>query len=236
MTEGETGIPPTEQGEAPPKIEEHERFGAKVSEIVTGKGVPTIVGPRGEIVFGGGVEVEDLIYETEDGKKLSFKSLFPDNWKIVRTTTGSMRASYDFKQVFYRDKLVDEKGFFLGLLHEIGHAQEVSTLTNEEARARAEVQKRMLDPETPGKEKERATQAVVNNERDAWAWALRKFRELRRKGVDLEPELKTRQDLLRGINKCLKTHENLADPKLPKLITSFSQIWQETEKMELAEL
>jgi hypothetical protein len=45
------------------------------------------------------------------------------------------------------------------------------------------------------------------DERDAWAHALKTLRYLRRRGIDLEPGMKTLSDFQEYIGPCLDSHQ-----------------------------
>lgn len=55
---------------------------------------------------------------------------------------------------------------------------------------------------------QRVMDTYVAEERDAWAHAIRTVRFLRRKGLDVEPQLKKLEDFKQVIDPCLASHQN----------------------------
>jgi len=108
---------------------------------------------------------------------------------------------------------VERKGFFISLLHEIGHSQVFKAMSEKKqiefieriSRLNKKIKQKIIEDQD---EKE----ADNKNERESWAWALKTFRRLRKEGVDLEPELDTPDKLLKGIHAALNTRQHMVDP------------------------
>ena len=116
------------------------------------------------------------------------------------------------------------------LLHEIGHAHQARNRKGEKIRKKIE--------ETEKKEQEKATpisltrqemelyyQHVVAIERDAWAYALNKYRELKKEGIDILPKAKTNREVLDIVNNGVNSY-------LTKIIhyTQFKEVKRELAK------
>lgn len=221
--------------ETPLRVEEHERFGARVREILGGIiRKPSLFSPTLQ-------EITDIEYITSDGKAFFFSNVLPKNWRLIRASSNRMPESqFDQKRIFYSETMpmlgtfpglrlsesekrrvaempqITGKGFLLILLHEIGHAHTLAELTPEEIERDGNLRKSMFfkkmesanAPVTlPPQERKDYEKLVIGNERDAWAWALKNLRRLRREGIDLEPELKTNKDLLEFIHGALVLYE-----------------------------
>lgn len=64
----------------------------------------------------------------------------------------------------------------------------------------------------------------VREEREVWAHAIRVLRFFRKQGIDLEPELKTLEDIQRHVHTCLGTYQESLESilEIPKDIKKFS--------------
>ncbi len=237
--------------EQPRFVEEKERFGAKVREVF--KSEPNSLQD----------EIEDIEYETGDGKITSIKSLLPREWKMVRSSflgmDRPMVASFAEKTVAYGENYwipkafivpkgeplpepvrredfirevfpgprgvlelssapqIERNGFFISLLHEIGHSQVFENMSEEE---QAKFLEHVSDLSNKRKSQyaEQDKKTEIENERKSWAWALKEFRQLKRGGVDLEPELDSPDKLLRGIHAALDTREDMNPVEFIKLV------------------
>lgn len=99
----------------------------------------------------------------------------------------------------------------LSLLHEIGHAHQRYTRKGGEIRRKMKEKIKQAQEEGKAvsltrKELESYCQYVLKSERDAWAYALSKYRELKKKGVDILPQAKTNREVLEIVNQELKTY------------------------------
>lgn len=169
-----------------------------------------------------------LEYITPQGERFVLNTLLPEGYHLFREEgmTGA-RAGRERKFVLYGDKdyelNIDEegkllqvaepyfqvRGALLNILHEIGHTQQ--PLTKEKFWARERLgPSRAFGRPLSSKEREEFIQVFIAEERDAWAYALRRLRDLRRAGVDLEPELDSNEKLLLRIHSLLFTYEREA--------------------------
>lgn len=60
----------------------------------------------------------------------------------------------------------------------------------------------------------------AKEEREAWAHAVKIIRFLRRGGINLEPELKSRSDIMAKINSCLETYDKMLKEKIIPIVSS----------------
>jgi hypothetical protein len=114
-----------------------------------------------------------------------------------------------------KEEFFSSPGAFLGLFHEIGHLRRREEEGREELPRRRERELRLrAEGLTPlvGKDREDFL-LVLQEERDAWAFALRLLRELRRRGIDLEPELQTKEDILTFVHAKLHSYERAIETK-----------------------
>jgi len=133
-----------------------------------------------------------------------FRDVYPEEKKIV-------------EQKFF--PAISRRGFFLILLHEIGHAHyyegrdpigKLAMHTIE----REEIQKK-LSKNLPLSEKEEEfkKKVIIPEERTSWAWALRTFRKLRQQGIDLEPGLPSTKEIRKIVHAALSTYEQNLNPE-----------------------
>ncbi|MBU0670969.1 MAG: hypothetical protein ABH835_04190 [Patescibacteria group bacterium] len=126
-----------------------------------------------------GPEVNRIRIETKEGKSIDLNKFLPeDTYFVGPVDTGE--CFYD--RTFITFDPLDKNGALLGLLHEIGHAV-------------------VLDRGTEG-----VREDEVKNERHAWGWALGMLHELKRQGIDLEPEM-DRVEVKDFIKESLVSHE-----------------------------
>lgn len=233
-------------------VDEHERHGAQVREIVGERF------ERNSVVY---EPVSDIEYKTAAGKTVSFKEFLPEGWHIVRkpeSLSKMFAANHELLAVEYpklhplkrstrfipegeelpkdvrSDKFwrevrpaqrrvfeydvapkIIQAGFFISLLHEIGHAQSFSKKTSSDAEETIRFylyRKNGIDLSDPVN-KERYQGLVIGEERVAWAWALRKFRELERDGIDLEPAFKSAEEIKQFLHSHLDTYDLPIDPE-----------------------
>jgi hypothetical protein len=60
----------------------------------------------------------------------------------------------------------------------------------------------------------RVLNEYIHEERDAWAHAIRVFRFLRQQGLDLDPELKTGEDIQGYVNQCLGSYQKSLEKEI----------------------
>ena len=131
------------------------------------------------------------------------------NEEFIRLVNTRARGVLELKSF----SQVERAGFFLGLLHEIGHAVVFENMTPEEKKVFKEGQAR-LDTQKKDERSTKDKEALLKDERAAWAWALHTFRRLRQSGIDLEPKLDSNEKVFKGIAAALETRKDLDTEKM----------------------
>jgi len=97
--------------------------------------------------------------------------------------------------------ILEKPTAILGILHEIGHIEK--GISQEEFYLHQKLEeKETLRP----KEREIYGEIVIRHERDAWAYALKQYRDLKKQGFDLYPQAENNQEILDFVDKCLDTY------------------------------
>lgn len=112
---------------------------------------------------------------------------------------------------------IERNGFFISLLHEIGHSQVFESMSEEEQMESIELISKLTKKKKQQITKEEK-ESENKDERKSWARALKTFRRLRKEGIDLEPELDTPGKVLKGIHAAIGTRENLDPIELVKIV------------------
>ena len=171
-----------------------------------------------------GLEVEDIRYQASDWTLFlrSPEIGLSKDIKLIETEYLPGFAKYypEFKQLIFTrlSTVVDEtenglevkmadflsaSNSMYALLHEIGHGKNPELVSlNEKLKALEQKQLGEADPE----ENELYLSLVIDEERRAHAWALGKLRELRKRQMDIEPDIKTFKDLSEFIHYSLKVY------------------------------
>ena len=154
--------------------------------------------------------VNDIRITNPEQEILSLSSLLPDDWKFVVNSRQSSRILYahsNKKEISlpkyakpinpyaskiecYSDKIIspsilERRGIFFSILHEIGHSHAAQLSAKERYLRRRSQQRECFLTE---KELKQYREIVIKSERDAWAYALKKYRSLKRQGFDLFPQ------------------------------------------------
>lgn len=112
---------------------------------------------------------------------------------------------------------VTQKGFFLHLLHEIGHGHVFEAMSQEDKNAILDITRELkfskAKSEFSPEERDLYDRFILRPERGAWTWALRTLRRLRQEGIDLAPELNSQQEIIKAISAALSTYEHDLDPE-----------------------
>ncbi|MFH0987729.1 MAG: hypothetical protein V1841_02465 [Patescibacteria group bacterium] len=124
---------------------------------------------------------------------------------IVRLVNRERRKVREDQESFS----VSKKGFFLGVLHEIGHANFYTEMTQKERQNY--ITARKLAGETENNPW--AVKYIVRDERQAWAWALREFRKLRKGGIDFEPALSSNKEIIKLVESKLSSYKKSLTPQ-----------------------
>lgn len=107
----------------------------------------------------------NIIFVDKNGKEIDTGALLPENWMFVEVPSfvlGDL-CRHETKTIWYKEL---SEFSLLNLLHEIGHAYDDS-----------------CDPSNPDYHREEEGKQA-KAERDAWAWALKKVKDLKRQGVE----------------------------------------------------
>lgn len=178
-------------------------------------------------------EVDKIEIVNRQGKNFDFNSLLPKNWRFCERVmdaqalpTGlNLLTSHHSKEVWFHDYYFDpDKGKkiktfsqpedLLGLLHEIGHSFESKEIIMKKIETKEKMKAKILElakmkPENlpteflTEKEKRDYYQDVICSERDAWAYALRQCRELKRQEIDIFPKNTSNKEILKFIRQYL---------------------------------
>lgn len=138
----------------------------------------------------------------------------------ARTPESKTSASSVYEAVPYETHdYLKMKGAFLGLLHEIGHSQqpglndleliEEMFLRGQGSITSSERGKGILEAEPADIEK--YIDVVIQNERNAWAFALRTYRNLLKQGIDVEPDMDLRE-IFSSIKDALRSYHPTSEP------------------------
>jgi hypothetical protein len=193
------------------------RFG-KRNLIVTQK--LEIVGPKGIIDLKKRLRLAPNVFlvrneYNKEGERIELISLMDEEGKLK-----GYLIHYGFLQ---------KPGNFLSLFHEIGHIKTARKIRSALERASFKVSQRYRKAEKktlasdeilflPEEEKglprplkknevEKYIKLRAQEERNAWAWALKFLHRLRQEGFDLEPELTSVNDLIKIVDEHLKSYE-----------------------------
>ena len=168
--------------------------------------------------------IKDIFFIQDDGKEISFREhlAIPSDvrmselqgfWKNITRYLPEEKIIVMTKLVISVDSETDKIGlseFFetdrslYAFLHELGHVQQPYNKRYEELEDLA------IEGGLTDKEVEEYLQIVLGAERGAHNFAIKKLRQLRREGIDLEPSLKTLGDIGRFVSRVLSGYEKLA--------------------------
>lgn len=174
--------------------------------------------PNGKIIIYGEhyIDINDRVVPLNE---LLPEEIYEDNF--VRRVNPEKRLVIESRRL----PQIGEKGFFLELLHEIGHAHNCEKMDPEDLLRLLEVRRRNIakgkltlksDEKFSLQEQNLYEKLVIKDESCAWAWALRTFRNLRKNGIDLEPELHSLKEVLDIVHGNLLSYEDLS-PKARKI-------------------
>lgn len=152
-----------------------------------------------ETTMPGSRVVSTLEFKISDAKVFDFLALLPEGYSLEkrRSLGTSVVDPYKGKLVYGEDRLVEggfvpffsQPGAFLELLHELGHIDSIENA---------------IRAKNPKSEQERESIAKelieVEDERDAWAYAVKLLRKLRAEGIDLEPKLDNEAKIAQAVH------------------------------------
>lgn len=138
----------------------------------------------------------------------------------ARTPESKTSSSSLYEAVpFETHDFLKMRGAFLGLLHEMGHSQQAEISDSELIeemflRARGSIASReggkgILEAEPADIEK--YIDVVIQNERNAWASALRTYRNLLKQGIDVEPDMDLKE-IFSHIKDALHSYHPTSEP------------------------
>lgn len=98
---------------------------------------------------------------------------------------------------------------FIALLHEVGHAVHKQSFKEVVVKILQKTRREMRREKHKPTDKtdENVDSDIIQQERDAWAYTLKKIRKLRKRGIDLAPQLDTEEKLLAEIHTRLFSYE-----------------------------
>lgn len=152
---------------------------------------------KATIKFNNGAQVEiykdngwKIIFSKKDGEQLDLQSLVPEGFKLE---INRGMNEFDKKEKVIYGPMISRTQNILIWLHEIGHAKDF--VKNEEKF------------ETDKKTQEELADLSVKLERDAWAWAIKKFEELQNQGY-IDNKL-SKSQILDEVKRCLYSHAQM---------------------------
>jgi hypothetical protein len=192
--------------------------------------------PNGRVLLGAG---GDLIFRDIVNRQLSFGNLLPDRWKFESHIFGDFQADQASETIFYGDlsnkfalfDLLHEIGH--AHLIKSGHSSEkIISEFYEFAKNYAKQDGNVKKAENSEEYKEinifnpiskqlgkqirvpvsvlrKYGSAVAENERLAWAYALKKIRELENKRIILEPEINDLSGFQEEIYRALNSYDQI---------------------------
>src|SRR3989338_10225058 len=173
--------------------------------------------------------VRDIIFTQDDGKEVSFRDklslpvglgilefqgfwkkiarYFPDK-KTIGFSSFVLAVDTETNKVKL-ENFFEASGTLYVLLHEIGH---VFQAPNKRYR---ELENLKISGEAVNEEAlaNEYLNTIFQIERDAHNFAIKKLRQLRREGIDLEPDFKTLGDIGRFVHQALSSYEKPSTPK-----------------------
>ncbi len=169
----------------------------------------------GETTMPGSRIVSGLEFKTHNAKVFDFLTLLPEGYSLEkRQSLGtSFIDAVKKKLVHSEDRLVEggfapffsQPGAFLELLHELGHIDSIENA---------------IKARNPKSDQERESIAEelmkTEDERDAWAYAVKMLRKLRAEGINLEPELDSEAKIAQSVH--LGGHRTLEKRKEPDFV------------------
>jgi hypothetical protein len=158
------------------------------------------------------------LLKKDSSESIYLNSFLPSGFRFVRGE--EFKCSQFQKEVHFRSEDVNRQGFLLALFHEIGHAHEKHRhrkrdivafsvqmmglfLKNFKKIGKKEISAERLIPDW-FYEKDRSIK--IDSERDAWAYALHKMRDLNRKGYDVFSGFDTVDDIINFCHSALATY------------------------------
>lgn len=178
-----------------------------------------------------GIDVEDIVIstKTKEGeiKRVDLKKYLHPNFRFAFTDNGGFEVSWEYNTLIYPS--IGKKGDQLILLHEIKHTHqkaEIEGISLGSLEGKIERGENLSEEEV---EKVKFLfEDAAHDEREAWAWAIRTLRRLRKEGINLEPEIKNFDEVESLIKKSLasydRTHSGLIKKVFRKPI-----FWKEKE-------
>ncbi len=150
-------------------------------------------------------------YENEEGGRRLFPFGLMIEWKNRKTFSKSED--------------------FIRFLHEVGHSHQYLLGQGLKIRHLAkEREKKGLPPIQSFKEAEDYHQQVIAVERGAWAFALREYRRLKERGIDLLPEVESNEDVLKIVKESLENYLEYTKEYYKGLPNITKREWKQKRK------
>ncbi len=176
-----------------------------------------------------GLKVEDVYYRTPDwtlslrspeiglSKDIElieteyfpdFAEYYPESKRLIFTRLSAIAVETEKGPEVKIADFLSASGSMYVLLHEIGHSKNPELISlNEKLEA---IERKRPEDASP-EEHELYLELITGEERRAHAWALGKLRELRKRQMDIEPDIKTFKMLSKFIHTALESYR--ADEK-----------------------
>lgn len=169
------------------------------------------------------------------GKSISFASLIASNYKFIsmeqdRQSIPESIGDHEPWSTDSRKKTIlfgdlTKAGALLSLLHEAGHSfQQEDADKLEELEFQIKLYETRADQKKLNELAKEYEAIWARTERNAWAYALKKTRAIKRNlGFNLEPNLKSREDINDIIGTCLTAYDNGFELRFGKRSTVFTR-------------
>lgn len=158
--------------------------------------------------------VEGIYVIDQSGKEINLCDLASNKIRFFGPVDRGDGFNGDIQVITFGD--LKSEGSLLGLLHEIGHSS---------------VNYRNRSDEGVDDWEENLKNRRIKEERQAWGWALVKFREFLESGINLAPEFSNRKKIKDYIKESLLTHDiaersmDIAYRKRDSNIVSGTEYW-----------
>lgn len=127
----------------------------------------------------------------------------------------------------HESKPILHKGFFIKLLHEIGHAINCTKMSQDQIEQLLNIRKKNIESgkltiqqleQLPDNDEYKI---VLNDEQNAWDWALTTYKSLKTQGIDLAPEFTSEIDIVNFIEEHLESYKDLSPESKKKFLTTL---------------
>ena len=146
-----------------------------------------------------------------------------DEEDFSRRVIESKRLVIEAKNI----KRILHKGFFIELLHEIGHAINCNKMDPNQLKQLLDIRKKNIESgkltiqqleQLPDNDEYRI---VLDDEQKAWDWALNMYKSLKTQGIDLAPEFTSEVDIINYIEEHLESYKDLSPESKKKFLMTL---------------